>query len=100
MPHFWWGVMKFSTTCGRPSRASWLIEAVTVFRSALTSILTLVLFASFTAFQTGRHREYFLPLDDGDPATEDIAPRPSARAALASLALLLVSLVVVVLSAK
>jgi len=64
------------------------------------SVVTLVLFASFTAFQTGRHREYFLPLDDGDPATEDIAPRPSARVALASLALLLVSLVVVVLSAK
>jgi Ca2+:H+ antiporter len=64
------------------------------------SVVTLVLFASFTAFQTGRHREYFLPLDDGDPATEDIAPRPSAHVALASLALLLLSLVVVVLSAK
>ena len=64
------------------------------------AVVTLVLFASFTAFQTGRHREYFLPLDDADPATEDIAPRPSAHAALASLALLLLSLVVVVLSAK
>lgn len=64
------------------------------------SVVTLVLFASFTAFQTGRHREYFLPLDDGDPATEDLAPRPSARVAFASLGLLLLSLVVVVLSAK
>lgn len=64
------------------------------------SVVTLVLFASFTAFQTGQHREYFLPLDDGDPATEDLAPQPSAGAALASLALLLLGLVVVVLSAK
>ncbi|MFT3896298.1 MAG: ionic transporter y4hA [Thermomonas sp.] len=64
------------------------------------SVVTLVLFASFTAFQTGRHREYFLPVDDGDPATEDIAPPPSTRVALASLALMLIALVVVVLSAK
>lgn len=64
------------------------------------SVVTLVLFASFTAFQTGRHREYFLPVDDGDPKTEDTATRPSARVAMASLALLLLSLVVVVLSAK
>jgi Ca2+:H+ antiporter len=64
------------------------------------AVVTLVLFASFTAFQTGRHREYFLPVDDGDPATEDIAPPPEARVAWTSLALLLVSLAVVVLSAK
>jgi Ca2+:H+ antiporter len=64
------------------------------------AVVTLVLFASFTAFQTGRHREYFLPIDDGDSATEDVAPPPEARVARASLALLLVSLAVVVLSAK
>lgn len=64
------------------------------------AVVTLVLFASFTAFQTGRHREYFLPVDDGDPATEDIAMRPSTRSALASLALMLLSLAIVVLSAK
>lgn len=64
------------------------------------SVVTLVLFASFTAFQTGRHREYFLPVDDKDPATEDLAPPPSAGVALASLALMLLGLVVVVLSAK
>ena len=64
------------------------------------AVVTLVLFASFTAFQTGRHREYFLPVDDGDPATEDVAPLPEARVAWTSLALLLVSLAVVVLSAK
>lgn len=64
------------------------------------SVVTLVLFASFTAFQTGRHREYFLPVDDGDPAAEDLVPPPGARVAFASLALLLLSLAVVVLSAK
>jgi Ca2+:H+ antiporter len=64
------------------------------------AVVTLVLFASFTAFQTGRHREYFLPVDDGDATTEDIAPPPEARVAWTSLALLLVSLAVVVLSAK
>jgi Ca2+:H+ antiporter len=83
---------NFTTTTPGPT--------YTASQLVFISVVTLVLFASFTAFQTGRHREYFLPLDDGDPATEDIAPRPSARVALASLALLLLSLVVVVLSAK
>jgi Ca2+:H+ antiporter len=64
------------------------------------AVVTLVLFASFTAFQAGRHREYFLPVDDGNPETEDIAPPPSAGVALASLGLMLLGLVVVVLSAK
>lgn len=64
------------------------------------SVVTLVLFGSFTAFQTGRHRDYFLPVDDGDPATEDHAPVPSAGVAWTSLALLLIALVVVVLCAK
>jgi Ca2+:H+ antiporter len=64
------------------------------------SVVTLVLFASFTAFQTGRHREYFLPVDDGDPSTQDHAPLPGARTALTSLALMLLALAVVVLSAK
>ena len=65
------------------------------------SVVTLVLFASFTAFQTGRHREYFLPVvDEGDPAAEEPAPPPGPRVTLASLGLMLVSLTVVVLSAK
>lgn len=64
------------------------------------SVITLVLFGSFTMFQTLGHREYFLPVDDGNPSTEDHAEPPSGREALASLGLLLVSLVVVVLSAK
>jgi len=64
------------------------------------AVVTLVLFAAFTTFQTGRHRDYFLPVDDGNPATEDHALPPSAHVAFASLALLLLSLAVVVLAAK
>ena len=64
------------------------------------SVVTLVLFASFTLFQTDWHRNYFLAEDDGDPTTDDHAPAPGKRGALLSLGLLLVSLVVVVLSAK
>ena len=64
------------------------------------AIVTLVLFGSFTAFQTMRHRDYFLPVDDGDPTTDDHVDPPTNNAALLSLSLLLVSLVVVVLSAK
>jgi len=63
-------------------------------------VTTLVLFGAFTLFQTGRHRDYFLPVDDGDPATEDHAIPPTARESVVSLALLLCSLVAVVLSAK
>ena len=65
------------------------------------SVVTLVLFASFTLFQTGWHRNYFLAEGDGngDPTTEE-PPSPGNREALASLGLLLVSLAVVVLSAK
>lgn len=64
------------------------------------AIVTLILFASFTLFQTTRHRDYFLPVDDNDPTTEDHVEPPSNGAAVLSLTLLLVSLVVVVLSAK
>jgi Ca2+:H+ antiporter len=64
------------------------------------SVVTIALFASFVLFQTGRHRDYFLPVDDGDPATDDHAQPPSARATLASFGLLLLGLAVVVFSAK
>lgn len=60
---------------------------------------TLALFGVFTFFQTVRHRDYFLPeTDGGDP--DKHAERPEGRDALTSLALLLVALVAVVLSAK
>ena len=78
------------------------VRGPTYTRSQLMfiAVVTLALFASFTAFQTGRHRDYFLPVDDGDPSTEDHAQPPDGRTTLTSLALLLLSLVVVVLSAK
>lgn len=62
------------------------------------AVATLVLFAAFTFFQTVRHRDYFLPEDDDNP--DEHAAQPSNREALASLALLLIALVAVVLSAK
>ena len=62
---------------------------------AFAAITALALYGLFVALQTGRHRDYFLPVTaDGViiNADEDAAP-PSTRKALTSLALLLVSLV-------
>jgi Ca2+:H+ antiporter len=63
------------------------------------AVATLVLFAAFTFVQTVRHRDYFLPSKDDD-GPEEHAELPSNRETFASLALLLISLVTVVLSAK
>lgn len=61
------------------------------------AIISLVLYGSFVFVQTLRHRDYFLPLEGGH---EDHASPPSTSVALASLALLLVSLVAIVGLAK
>jgi Ca2+:H+ antiporter len=62
-------------------------------------VSSLLLWCVFVFFQTVRHRDYFLPRVD--PANEaSHAPPPSGRRALASVALLLVSLVAVVGLAK
>ena len=69
---------------------------------AFAAITALALYGLFVALQTGRHRDYFLPVTaDGViiDADEHAAP-PSARAALISVALLIVSLVDVVGDAK
>ena len=63
------------------------------------AVATLVLFAGFTLFQTVKHRDYFLPEEDGD-TSDTHADLPSNRETYASLALLLAALVTVVLSAK
>lgn len=65
------------------------------------AIATLVLFGAFTFFQTVRHRDYFLPEEDGigDDGDEHAEP-PSNRDTLVSSALLVVALVAVVLGAK
>ena len=69
---------------------------------AFAAITALALYGLFVALQTGRHRDYFLPVTaDGViiDADEHAAP-PSTRAAWISVALLIVSLVDVVGDAK
>ena len=66
------------------------------------AVVTLVLFAAFTFFQTMSHREYFMPIlveEAVNTQTVEVVA-PSLKVTLASLALLLFSLVAVVLSAK
>jgi Ca2+:H+ antiporter len=69
---------------------------------AFAAVAALGLYGLFVTLQTGRHRDYFLPVTpdgialDGD---QHAAP-PSTKAALTSLALLLVALVGVVGNAK
>jgi Ca2+:H+ antiporter len=64
---------------------------------AFAAIVSLVLYGSFVFVQTLRHRDYFLPLTDGE---EEHATPPSTKVALISLALLLVSLGAIVGLAK
>lgn len=66
------------------------------------AIVAIVLYTGFVLLQAGRHRDFFLPVSkSGKPISEDqhVDP-PSLRAALVSLALLLVALVGVVGLAK
>jgi Ca2+:H+ antiporter len=61
-------------------------------------VVSLVLYGSFVFVQTIRHRDYFLPLENGDDETH-VTP-PSNTSALISAGLLLASLVAVVGLAK
>ena len=65
---------------------------------AFVGVVSLTLYAVFVLVQTVRHRDYFLPVGSVDE-DEHAAP-PTTSAAMASLALLLVSLVSVVGLAK
>ena len=69
---------------------------------AFAAVTALALYGLFVALQTGRHRDYFLPVTpDGRSVDADVhATPPSTRAALTSLGLLLVALVAVVGNAK
>ncbi|MET0234831.1 MAG: ionic transporter y4hA [Kibdelosporangium sp.] len=69
---------------------------------AFAAVASLGLYLLFVAMQTVRHRDYFLPVDDEGEIldAEDHADPPSARAALISLGLLMVSLIAVVGNAK
>ena len=68
---------------------------------AFAAVTALTLYGLFVALQTGRHRDYFLPVMAGVVAdSEQHAAPPSTRATLASFILLVVALVAVVGSAK
>jgi Ca2+:H+ antiporter len=62
-------------------------------------VVSLVLYGSFVFIQTVRHRDYFLPVTS-DADHEAHAPPPTRNVALASLALLIASLIAVVGLAK
>ncbi|MEU5549890.1 ionic transporter y4hA [Micromonospora sp. NPDC047793] len=66
------------------------------------AVVSLALYALFVMVQTGRHRDYFLPVgSEGEVLPEEAhADPPSSRQAMASLGLLLVALVAVVGDAK
>lgn len=68
---------------------------------AFAAASSLVLYASFVAVQTVRHRDFFLPVTTAEPGirAEHAAP-PTLRATLTSLGLLLAALVAVVGLAK
>jgi Ca2+:H+ antiporter len=73
---------------------------------AFAAVASLALYGLFVLVQTGRHRDYFLPLtQEGSIMPEDAdrdghADPPSTRTALVSLVLLVVALVAVVGDAK
>ncbi|WTD60931.1 ionic transporter y4hA [Micromonospora sp. NBC_01638] len=66
------------------------------------AVASLALYGLFVLVQTGRHRDYFLPVDSQGRVidAEEHAKPPTNRAALVSLGLLLVALVAVVGDAK
>lgn len=68
---------------------------------AFAAIASLALYAVFVVTQTGRHRDFFLPMTSaGKVVEEEHADPPSSERALASLGLLLLALVAVVGLAK
>ena len=71
---------------------------------AFAAVASLALYGLFVLVQTGRHRDYFLPVNQEgrvvDADGDRHADPPSTRTALASLALLIVALVAVVGDAK
>ena len=68
---------------------------------AFAAIASAVIYGVFVVTQTVRHRDFFLPVEiEGEDDVEEHAEPPSGRAALSSLGLLLLSLVVVVGLAK
>lgn len=66
------------------------------------SVLTLILFGAFTAFQTIGHREYFLPVihENAPKIEKQDEPSPGKKTTFISLFFLILSLIAVVLCAK
>lgn len=68
---------------------------------AFAALASLAVYGVFVAVQTGRHRDYFLPVTrSGEVIDSEHAAPPSSRAALTSLGLLVLALVAVVGDAK
>ena len=69
---------------------------------AFAAIASLILYGVFVVTQTGRHRDFFLPLTSGGEvvSSEEHADPPTVRATITSLVLLLAALVAVVGLAK
>ena len=67
---------------------------------AFAATASLALYASFVVTQTVRHRDFFLPVQQGQESDEVHADPPTDRAAVGSLGLLVVALVAVVGLAK
>ncbi|MFD1767045.1 calcium:proton antiporter [Sphingorhabdus buctiana] len=67
---------------------------------AFVAIISVILYGTFVAVQTVRHRDYFLPPKEKAANVDEHAERPTARAALFSFMLLIACLVAVVLLAK
>ena len=67
---------------------------------AFVAIISVILYGTFVAVQTVRHRDYFLPPKEKAANVDEHAERPTARVALFSFMLLIACLVAVVLLAK
>ena len=67
---------------------------------AFVTVVSLLLYLTFLAVQTVRHRDYYLPPEEEGADPEAHAPPPSDRRALASMALLIACLAGVVLLAE
>ena len=63
---------------------------------AFAAIASLVIFTVFVVTQTGRHRDFFLPVEDDSQDGSRHADPPSGRTTVVSLVLLLLSLGVVI----
>jgi len=89
-------VPRFTTTEAGPEFSSGQL--------AFAAIASLALYAMFVFTQTVRHRDFFLPVEEGGTAADEDADGhadpPSGRQTLSSLGLLLVALVSVVGLAK